>query len=42
MVRQDIRCQELMGMTSFYDNYISIRKEMEEIKTELMKEKKKD
>ena len=41
MGRQDIRCQELMGMTSFYDNYISLRKEMEEIKTELMKEKKK-
>ena len=41
MGRLDIRCQELMGMTSFYDNYISLRNEMEEVKTELMKENKK-
>ena len=41
MGRLDIRCQELMGMTSFYDNYISLRKEMEEVNTELKKERQK-
>ena len=41
MGRLDIRCQELMGMTSFYDNYISLRKEIEEVNTELKKEKEK-
>ena len=37
----DNRCQELMGMASFYDDYISLRKEMEEVKTELKKERQK-
>ena len=41
MGRLDNRCLELMGMTSFYDNYISLCKEMEEIKTELKKERQK-
>ena len=41
MDRLDNRCQELMGMASFYDDYISLCKEMEEVKTELKKERQK-
>ena len=37
----DNRCQELMGMASFYDDYISLRKEMEDLNTELKKERQK-
>ena len=37
----DNQCQELIGLASFYDDYILLHKEMEEIKTELKKEKEK-